>query len=140
MSYDAEQLVSVYIAIRGERERILAEYETADEKLKEDLEKIKKELLKICNTVNAETIRTPAGTIMRKLNERFYCSDYDSFKKFVVENNAIDLFERRIHQSNFKQFMSDHEGDGLPPGVNVMREFDISVRKPSASLSNTEAN
>jgi hypothetical protein len=43
------------------------------------------------------------------------------------------LLERRIHQTNFKQFMSEHEGDGLPPGVNAMREFDVTIRKPSSS-------
>lgn len=140
MSYDTEELVSVYIAIRSEREKILREYEKKDEELVKDLEEVKKALLSVCNSVNAETIRTPAGTIMRKLNERFYCSDWDVFRKFVVENSAVELLERRIHQGNFKQFLSDHEGDGLPPGVNVMREFDVSVRKPSASSSNSEAN
>jgi hypothetical protein len=48
-----------------------------------------------------------------------------------MENDAVDLLERRIHQGNFKQFMAEHERDGLPPGVNVMREFGIVVRKPS---------
>jgi hypothetical protein len=70
---------------------------------------------------------------MRKLNERFYCSDWDVFRKFVVENSVVELLERRIHQGNFKQFLADHEADGLPPGVNVMREFDVSVRKPTSS-------
>jgi hypothetical protein len=51
---------------------------------------------------------------------------------------AVELFEGRIHQGNFKQFMSEHEGEGLPPGVNVMREFGVTVRKPSANLSTSE--
>jgi len=66
------------------------------------------------------------------MNERFYCNDWDNFKKFILEHQAIDLFERRIHQGNFKEFMSGHKDDGLPPGVNVMREFGITVRKPTS--------
>ena len=38
-----------------------------------------------------------------------------------------------IHQGNFKEFMSEREGDGLPPGVNALREFAIVVRKASSS-------
>jgi len=43
----------------------------------------------------------------------------------------VDCLERRIHQGNFKQFMAEHEQDGLPPGVNVMREYAITVRRAS---------
>ena len=49
------------------------------------------------------------------------------------DNEAVELLERRIHQGNFKEFMSEHQQDGLPPGVNVMREFGIVVRKPASS-------
>jgi hypothetical protein len=133
MSYDTEELVSAYVRIRDERSRILREYEVKDAELKSDLEQLKVFLLSICNDVNANSIKTSQGTVMRKLNERFYCNDWDSFRKFVAEHDAIELLERRIHQGNFKQFLSSYEEDGLPPGVNVMREYDVTVRKASSS-------
>jgi hypothetical protein len=61
-------------------------------------------------------------------------SDRDSFNKFVRENDAVELFEARIHQGNFKDFIAEHAEDGLPPGVNVMREFTIVVRKPTSKV------
>ena len=79
-----------------------------------------------------ESIKTSHGTVMRKVNERYTCSDWDSFRQFVIDNNAVELFEKRLHQGNFRQFVSEHEGDGLPPGVSVMREYGITVRKSSA--------
>ncbi len=133
MSYNTEELVSAYVRIRDERARILREYEAKDAELKSDIDQIKVFLLSICNDVNANSIKTSQGTVMRKLNERFYCNDWDSFRKFVAEHDAIELLERRIHQGNFKQFLSSHEEDGLPPGVNVMREYDVTVRKASSS-------
>ena len=128
---DTEKVVEAYLAVRNERERLLREYEAQDAKLKEDLKKIEAVLLDVCNTINADSIKTSLGTVMRKLNERYFCSDWDNFRKFVLENEALELFEKRIHQGNFKQFMESHEGDGLPPGVNVMREYGITVRKAS---------
>ena len=131
MTMDTEKVVEAYLAVRNERERLLREYEAQDAKLKDDLKKIEAVLLDVCNTINADSIKTSLGTVMRKLNERYFCSDWDNFRKFVLENEALELFEKRIHQGNFKQFMESHEGDGLPPGVNVMREYGITVRKAS---------
>lgn len=128
---NTEEVVGAYLNIRTEREKILREYEAKDAKLKEDMAKIEALLLEICNNINADSIRTSHGTIMRKLNERFFCQDWENFKKFILENEALELFEKRIHQGNFKQFMADHDSDGLPPGVSVMREYGITVRKAS---------
>ena len=84
-----------------------------------------------CNESNAKSIRTNNGTVIRKLNERYTVADGESFRKFVLENEAVDLMGARIHQGNFKEFIKERQGEGLPPGVNVMREFTIVVRKPS---------
>jgi len=128
---NTEELVEAFIAIRSQRDRLLQEYEAADKALKAESVQIEMALLNVCNSVNADSIKTSHGTVMRKLNERFFCQDWDNFYKFVLDNEAVQLLERRIHQGNFKEFMKDHEGDGLPPGVNVMREYGVSVRKIS---------
>jgi hypothetical protein len=132
MSSNLEELVQIYLTIRTEREKILAAYETQDKAFKDELNVLEQAMLAICNDTNADSIKTQNGTVIRKMNERFYCNDWDNFKKFVLEHQAVELFERRIHQGNFKEFMSEHKDDGLPPGVNVMREFGITVRKPVA--------
>lgn len=128
---NTDELVEAYLAIRSQREKLARDYEAADNALKEDMAKLEAVMLEMCNSVNADSIKTRHGTVMRKLNERFFCQDWENFYKFVLDNEAVQLLERRIHQSNFKEFMKDHDGDGLPPGVNVMREFGISVRKAS---------
>jgi hypothetical protein len=131
MSADADQYVEAYLVIRSERDKLLREYEASDAKLKEDMAKLEAVMLDMCNTVNADSIKTKHGTVMRKLNERFFCQDWENFYKFVLDNEAVQLLERRIHQSNFKQYLAENESDGLPPGVNVMREYGVSVRKAS---------
>jgi hypothetical protein len=128
---NTDELVEAYLAIRSQREKLARDYEATDNALKEDMAKLEAVMLEMCNSVNADSIKTRHGTVMRKLNERFFCQDWENFYKFVLDNEAVQLLERRIHQSNFKEFMKDHDGDGLPPGVNVMREFGISVRKAS---------
>lgn len=128
---NVEELVEAYLAIRTERDRILKEYESADAELKKDMSELEAMMLGVCNEVNADSIKTSHGTVMRRLNERYICNDWDGFREFVLENQVVDLLEKRIHQSNFKQFFTEHEDEGLPPGVSVMREYGVSVRKSS---------
>lgn len=123
------EYVEAYLAIRNERERILHEYEAMDKELKAEMAILETGLLDICNTIGANSINTKYGTVIRSIKERAMCGDWDNFKKFVLENQLVDLLEKRIHQTNFKTFMEEHSEDGLPPGVSVMREFAITVRK-----------
>jgi len=127
-----DNLVKAYMNIRLERDKLKDEYEKADTELANDQKVIEFELLNKCNEMNASSIKTESGTVVRRLNERFYCTDWPNFKKYILEHEAVELLERRIHQSNFKEFITDRlEKEGLPPGVNVMREYGIVVRKPS---------
>jgi hypothetical protein len=129
--YNTEELVSAYITLRNERAKLKEDYEEADSKLVKDMDQIEQVMLEICNEVGADSIKTQVGTVMRRVNERYYCTDWDNFKNYLLENEAVDLLERRIHQGNFREHMTDIQGQGLPPGVNVMREFGITVRKAS---------
>jgi hypothetical protein len=126
-----DELVKIYLTIRTEREKLKGSWEVQDGELEQEMKLLEQSMLTVCNDTNASSIRTESGTVIRSLKERFTTNDWDNFKKFVLDNEAIDLLERRIHQGNFKEFMAEHQGEGLPPGVNVMKEFTIVVRKPS---------
>jgi hypothetical protein len=130
---NTEELVSDYLEIRRLRESLKANYESQDEDLKNAMDSIKEALLAICNENNQSGFKTTSGTVTRQVKERYFCTDWDNFRKFVESEGSIDLLERRIHQRNFKEFMTERAGDGLPPGVNALREFDIVVRKASST-------
>lgn len=129
--YELDELVKIYLTIRKEREMLSQQFELKDAELKAEMGAIEQVMLAQCNSINAESIKTGNGTIIKSLRENFVCGDWENFKKFVLENQAVELLQQRIHQTNFKEFLSQHEGDGLPPGINVLREFTITVRKPS---------
>lgn len=129
---NTDQLVETFITLRNERDRLRNEYEAKDAVIKEEMTTLEQALLSICNETNATSIKTDKGTVIRKLNERFFCTDWDNFREYVLEHQALELLERRIHQGNFKEFIAEREKEGLPPGVNVMREFGVTVRKPTS--------
>lgn len=126
---DVEPLVEAYLTLRREREMLSKQ----DKLLKEDMEKLETAMLAICNATNMNGFKTRLGTVTRKVKERYVCSDWDNFKKFIETEGSVDLLSKTIHQSNFKEFMSERAGDGLPPGINALREYDIVVLKASST-------
>jgi hypothetical protein len=127
-----DDLVTTYLTIRNERNTLKNQWETKDAELKADLDQLEQAMLVACNEINADSIRTGSGTIIKSLKETYTCGDWDNFKQFVVENNALDLLQQRISQTNFKEFMSTRLDEGLPPGISTLREFAITVRKPTS--------
>jgi|TARA_R110000803_G_scaffold38925_4_gene84014 hypothetical protein len=128
-----DSVVKAYLAIRDEKDRLAREHDAKDRELSQDLAQLEQILLSSCNDINADSIRTGVGTIIKSTRESFVCGDWDNFKTFVLENEAVELLQQRIHQTNFKEFLSNREDEGLPPGISSMREFKITVRKPSKS-------
>ena len=126
-----DSIVTAYLKIRDERDRLTREHEARDRELANDLAQLEQILLNSCNEINADSIKTEVGTIIKSTRESFVCGDWDNFKKFVMDNDAIELLQQRIHQANFKEFLSNREDEGLPPGISSMREFKITVRKSS---------
>jgi predicted secreted protein len=131
MMSNIEELVADYLEMRRLREDLKSIFERDDGELKDAMEAIKVALLAVCNDTNTNGFKTTSGTVTRQVKERYFCTDWDAFKDFIEKEGSIDLLERRISQKNFKEFMESRE-NGLPLGVNAMREYDIVVRKASS--------
>ena len=127
-----DELVNAYLKIRNKKDSLYQEFQKTDHELKADLAQIEQVMLSSLNEVSADSIRTSGGTIIKTLKENYVCSDWSNFKDFVLENEAVELLQQRIHQANFKEFLASRSEDGLPPGISTMREFNIVVRKPTS--------
>jgi hypothetical protein len=123
--------VGAYIAIRNQRDTLKRKFEAEDVGLKEELKKLEAVMLQECNNMNAESIKTSSGTVIKTLRENFVCSDWDGLKSFIMENNLVELLQQRLHNGNLKEYLVSHGEDGLPPGINSMREYSIVVKKPT---------
>lgn len=124
-----EALVSVYVKIRNAIERKEEEHKAAVQGLKEQLEMVSDQLLSICSEQNADSIRTSAGTVSRRVTSRYWTSDWESMYAFIKEHDAPFLLEQRVHNGNMRQFLEDHPDD-LPAGLQAERKFTIQVYKP----------
>jgi ribosomal protein L4 len=126
-----DRLAKIYRKIRSEIATLTQDYDTKVEALKAQQEELKNAMKDMMKTMGVTSVRTAQGTVVLSVKTRYNTQDWDSFKKFVVEHDAVDLLEKRIAQSNMSQFLEENPGL-VPPGLNSHAEYDISVRKPTS--------
>jgi hypothetical protein len=128
----AETLAEIYVKIRDARSSLKERFEQEDSVLKEQLDTLAGKMLDLCKNIDADSIRTSAGTIIRKVDTRYWTTDWDAMYQFVEENDAFPLLEKRIHQTNMKQFLEEHP-DKLPVGLQADSKYTVVVRRSTKS-------
>ena len=123
-----EKLVKVYIKMRDKHVEMSREYQEQEKLLKDKMAKIKGALLDHCKEHNVDSVRTGEGLFFRTVKQNYWTSDWESMGKFVVEHNAPELLEKRLHQGNIKQFLEENP-TLLPPGINVDSEYSVTIRR-----------
>lgn len=122
-----DKLVRIYMKMRAK----LTELDAQVEAIKEQQQMIKNEIKDRMRSVGAKSMKTEFGTVSLTEKTRYYTQDWDSFKRFVIENDAVDLLEKRIAQTNMKLFLQENPAL-VPPGLNSDTELDVSIRKAAA--------
>ena len=124
----ADTLAEIYIKIRDKRAELKEQFEQQDEALKEQQDILAEQMLSLCHDQNADSIKTQAGTIIRKIDTRYWTSDWESMYDFIAENDVYGLLEKRIHQTNMRQFLEENP-DLLPAGLMSDSKYSIVVRR-----------
>jgi len=124
----AEKLTKAYLKIREERAKLSAEYKERDSVLSRQLERVRKGLLDYCNAHNVESVRTSEGLFYRSVKTKYWTNDWEKMHAFVVEHQVPELLEKRLNQTNLKQFLEENP-ESKPEGLNIDSEYSIAVRK-----------
>jgi hypothetical protein len=131
MDATADKLVKAYIKMRDFRSQLKSQYEEQDGTIKEQMELVESQLLDLCKTTGADSLRTKFGTVSRTVQTRYWTGDWEAMYKFIMENNAPDLLERRISQTQMREFIKENP-DAMPIGLNVDNRYAVSVRRSKA--------
>ena len=124
----SDKLAEIYIKIRDKRAELKEAFEAEDNKLKEQQDVLAEQMLALCKEQNADSIKTPAGTIIRKVDTRYWTTDWDSMYRFIEEHDAFPLLEKRLHQTNMRQFLEENP-DLLPAGLQADSKYTVVVRR-----------
>jgi len=129
-SVPMDKLAKVYRKMATKIQQLTREYETEVEVIKAQQDVVKIALKDQMLKLGVKSVRTDQGTVVLSTTTNYNTQDWDSFKEFMKQYDALDLVQQRISQLNMKRFLEENPGV-VPPGLNSMTEYGISVRKPT---------
>jgi hypothetical protein len=126
--FSLEQFAAAIVAIRDEIGKINKEADKKTKKLEHEKEALEKYCEEKLEQLGSESVKTNSGTIMRQVKTRYSTSNWDEFYRLIQTEDRPELLEKRVHQTNFKEFLEENP-DKEPKGLNIFRETKIVVRR-----------
>lgn len=116
------QIVARMVEIRDERRTLSAR----DKELIDEGKSFEMELLIRLDEQGMEKVSTPAGTASISETILPQVVDWDEFYKYMVENDALYLLQKRPAAAAFREM---HESGQPIPGVEPFTQRTIGLRK-----------
>ena len=127
-----DRLVEAQQAIKDARTAKRHAWETEDALLAADEQKIKAVLLDILNSSGTKSFACDHGTVYRREVMKPSAADWNAIWAWAKEHDAMEIFEKRLKVGFLQEYMAEN-GGAIPPGVNIHRAFEVSVRRPSSA-------
>jgi hypothetical protein len=125
------KLVKAFRALREERSSLKSDFEAEDKRLTAKQDKIKEALLTHCRENDINSVRTDEGTFTRTKKVNYWTNDWEKLYEFILEHQIPDILQRRISQTNLKEWLEDENNKGLlPKGLQADAEYTITIQKP----------
>ncbi len=124
---DVDKRVGQYVALRTKIKELDDKHKEDMKPFKDMLEQLGNMLLGHLNTVNAESIRTGAGTFFKTTKKTASLEDPEAFMRFVIANNAFDMIDRKANVTAVDDYIKEH--NALPPGVKFTERVEVNVRR-----------
>jgi len=128
-----DKLAKTYRKIRDQKVALTAEYDAKLAVLDEKLDTLTHAMRDQMKAAGVTSVKTPEGTVIMSTSTRYSVQDWDAFKSFVIQHDALDLFERRVAQRNTEQFLEANPTLAIP-SLMTDSKLTISVRKPGVKV------
>ena len=124
---DHDVLVRGWLKRRAQRDALRHEYEAADAAIKTEMEEIEMILHGSLLENHQQSMGVKGATVYLEKTIKPSCTDWFAYRKFMVENDALDGVEKRVSKLFIKDFMEGHN-DETPPGIAVLKEQVVRIR------------
>lgn len=129
MTLTVEQAISAYVKLRLKKDQIAAKAKADTKPVEEAMDKIEAYIKEQAEALGVQSFRTESGTAFLTTIERANVADWDEVLKFILENEAYDMLEKRVNKTAVRAYME--AANAVPPGVNYGTSIEVSVRKPT---------
>lgn len=132
MSVKVDDVIATYMKLRGQKETIEAQMKEQSAAIKAKMEKLESWIKEQADVQGVTSFKTKHGTAFLTTTDYANVADWDAMLAFVRENEAYDLFEKRVSKVAVRGYIEQTKA--VPPGVNYGTRLDVNIRKPTASV------
>ncbi len=132
MSVNIDEVIATYMKLRGQKESVEAEVKEKVSVIKAKMEKLEAWIKEQADTQGVTSFKTKHGTAFLTTTDYANVADWDALLNFIRENEAFDLFEKRVSKVAVRGYIDQTKA--VPPGVNYGTRLDVNIRKPTASV------
>lgn len=122
-----ETLVEQYVRLRDTLKKADEDHKEKTKAARDYRDKLEAKLLAKLNDAGGESVKTREGTVYRTTRRNATVADGDTFRKFIIEQEAFDLVDWRANAPAIADFIEE-EG-APPPGVNFSTAYTVGVRR-----------
>jgi hypothetical protein len=123
-----DSLCKIYVKMRDKKQELVREHDAQVAELDAKMQSIASAMKDLMTSLGTSSMKTAHGTAYLQHKTRYYPMDWSLFGAWIVENNAIDLLEKRVAQGNMKEWIAANPTKA-PPGVQADTEVTVTVRK-----------
>ena len=132
MSVKVDDVIATYMKLRSQKEAIEAQMKEQTAAIKAKMEKLESWIKEQADIQGVTSFKTKHGTAFLTTTDYANVADWDAMLAFVRENEAYDLFEKRVSKVAVRGYIEQTKA--VPPGVNYGTRLDVNIRKPTASV------
>lgn len=124
---DVEKRVGQFVMLRDLKSELKAKHDSEMKPINDTMEMIKDELKQALASVNAQNMKTDAGTVSLTNKISASAADINAFWTWVVTQGAFDMLDKKPNVTAITEYVKQH---GVPPpGVNYNVFVDVGVRR-----------
>lgn len=124
---DVDKRVGQYVALRDKIKELDDQHKESMKQYRDMLEQLGNILLSHLQSVNAESIKSAAGTFFRTTKKTASLEDAEAFMRFVIANNSFEMLDRKANVKAIEDYLEANKV--LPPGVKFSQRVEVNVRR-----------
>jgi hypothetical protein len=133
-----DRIVGAFTAIRDARAVKRRAYDAEDAALEADQTQLKVIMLELLNSIGGKSIATEHGTVYRSEKIKPSAADWNVVYAWIMADPArFEVLEKRLKSTFIREYMEEN-ANAIPPGINVHREYDVTVRRANTAPTTTE--
>lgn len=127
-----DDVVALYVRLRNEKSEIKRKAEEAASAIDAKLDKLEAWIKVKADEQGVTSFKTNHGTAFLTTVDYASVEDWDAVVRFVKENDAFDMFEKRVSKTAVRGYIDAHKA--VPSGVTYGTRLEVNVRKPTKKV------